>query len=233
MSPRRTPPDQPAAADAPALTRGQRTRHRLLEEALRLFALKGQEAVGIREVAAAAGTNIASIAFHFGDKQGLYIAVIERMAGELAGLHRAALAEAEAASAAASEAAGEDPGQRVRRIMAALVARLLTSHRSQWMSLLLQREFIAPTAAFEHIYATALEPTLTVLARLAAVGRPADAAPDAKVLAYTLFIMASAFARNKTTFLRFAGGTDYAPEDVARISRVVADFAARGLSDTL
>lgn len=208
------------------LAKGQRTRERLMEEALRLFAVKGHEAVGTRELAAAAGTNIASIAFHFGGKEGLYGAVIEGVAGELARLHQAALG----AAAVESAAAGEDAGQRARRVIAKLIVALLTSNRSQWMSLLLQREFITPSASFEKIYVVALEPTLEAIARLvgAATGHD-DRTMDNKVLSFSLFIMASAFSRNKNTFLRFAGTTEYTPQDVATISRVVADFVENGL----
>ena len=51
--------EQPGHADT-RLAKGQQTRERLLDEALRLFALRGPEAVGTRELARAAGTNIAS-----------------------------------------------------------------------------------------------------------------------------------------------------------------------------
>lgn len=219
-------PEQPDHADT-KLTKGQRTKARLLEEALRLFALRGPEAVGTRELARAAGTNIASIAFHFGGKEGLYRAVIENVAGELARLYRLALAE----STSDSEAAGEDARQRARRAMAGLTLALLHSNRSQWMSLLLQREFIAPTVSFETIYAQAIEPVLVSLTRLVAaatgLGEPSL---DNKVLAFSLFIMASAFSRNKQTFLRFTGLEDYSSEIRAAIGRGVADFAENGLT---
>lgn len=218
------------ASDATSGTgspKGRRTRERLLEEALRLFAVKGYEAVGTRELAAAAGTNIASIAFHFGGKAGLYGAVIDRVAGELASLHQAALG----AAAVESDAVGDGPGPRARRIVEKLVAALVASNRSQWMSLLLQREFITPTALFEKIYAEAIEPTLEALSGLvgAATGHAACSF-DNKILAFSLFIMASAFSRNKNTFLRFAGATGYAPDDAAAISRVVAGFVENGLN---
>lgn len=206
--------------------KGQRTRERLLEEALRLFALKGPDAVGTRELAGAAGTNIASIAFHFGGKEGLYGAVIAAVAGELAGLHQSALA----AAAAESDAAGDTAQERASRVMARLVESLLTANRSQWMSLLLQREFIAPTASFEKIYAEAIEPTLTAMAQLVAAATGlAEKTLDNKILAFSLFIMASAFARNRNTFLRFAQADAYGERDVATIGRVLADFVEKGL----
>lgn len=207
--------------------KGQQTKERLLEEALRLFALKGVDAVGTRELAGAADTNVASIAFHFGNKEGLYSAVIEAVAGELATIHHRALASAKSAS----DAADEDAAKRASRIMANLVAALLRSHRSQWMSLLLQREFIAPTPSFAKIYSRAIEPTLSAISRLVARSTGQDGTnQDTKVLAYAVFIMASAFARNKITFLRFAGLTEYSEQDVAAIGRVLAAFVENGLT---
>jgi TetR/AcrR family transcriptional regulator, regulator of cefoperazone and chloramphenicol sensitivity len=219
-------PAPPDHADT-RLAKGQQTRERLLEEALRLFALRGSEAVGTRELARAAGTNIASIAFHFGSKEGLYRAVIESVAGELSQIYRIALAEA----TSDSEAAGEDARQRARRAVAGLTLSLLHANRSQWMSLLLQREFIAPTASFETIYAQAIEPVLVSLVRLvAAATGQGESSLDNTVLAFSLFIVASAFSRNKQTFLRFAGLADYSTEIRAIIGRVVADFAESGLA---
>ena len=60
-------------------------------------------------------------------------------------------------------------------------------------------------------------------------GRRADAL-DSRVLAFSLFVVASAFARNSHTFQRFSGLSDYTPEAMAAIGRAVADFTARGLT---
>lgn len=50
-------------------------RNRLVLAALRLFAEKGFEAATTREICEAAGANISSIRYYFGDKAGLYRAV--------------------------------------------------------------------------------------------------------------------------------------------------------------
>ncbi len=51
---------------------GVEARARLLHAALRLFAEKGFANTSTRELAAAAGVNIAAISYYFGDKAGLY-----------------------------------------------------------------------------------------------------------------------------------------------------------------
>lgn len=58
---------------------GDRTRARILEVALPLFASHGYDGVGMRAVAEAAQVNVATIAWHFGDKHGLYSEVVRRI----------------------------------------------------------------------------------------------------------------------------------------------------------
>src|SRR5208337_1816147 len=52
------------------------TRQRLLEAAGELFAEKGFRLAGTREICRKAGTDIAAIHYHFGNKENLYEAVL-------------------------------------------------------------------------------------------------------------------------------------------------------------
>ncbi len=63
---------------------GERTRARILDEALPLFADHGFAGTSIRMVATAAEVNVATLAYHFTDKQGLYDTVITRLHRDLA-----------------------------------------------------------------------------------------------------------------------------------------------------
>jgi AcrR family transcriptional regulator len=79
-------PDRAAARER-ALQAGRsdsadEPRERLLMAGLRLFALQGFTKTSTRELAEAAGVNVAAISYYFGDKQGLYRAVFfEPMGG--------------------------------------------------------------------------------------------------------------------------------------------------------
>lgn len=70
-------PLEPArrAASARAGRDGEDARRRLFHAALTLFAHKGFGNTSTRELAEAAGVNIAAISYYFGDKAGLYRAV--------------------------------------------------------------------------------------------------------------------------------------------------------------
>jgi AcrR family transcriptional regulator len=63
-------PGRPAGGDATV-------REALLETARRLFLARGFAPVTIRQIAAAAGSSPATIHYHFGDKLGLYRAMLE------------------------------------------------------------------------------------------------------------------------------------------------------------
>lgn len=60
---------------------GAEARLQLLWAALRLFSGQGFNKTSTREIALAAGTNIASISYYFGDKAGLYRAVFRELPG--------------------------------------------------------------------------------------------------------------------------------------------------------
>lgn len=64
--------------EAPYL-RGEETRARILDVAIDLFGRLGFDSVSTREIAAAAGVQQASLRYYFVNKQGLYIASLERV----------------------------------------------------------------------------------------------------------------------------------------------------------
>lgn len=86
---RRRGPGRPRAADQ----NGPGTADRLLEVATRLFAAKGYDGVGMREIADEVGVNVATVQHHAGSKADLYAAVFRRVHDR----ERAALAAAAAA----------------------------------------------------------------------------------------------------------------------------------------
>ncbi len=91
----------------PAVAHGEAeaTRDRLLEAAERLFAEKGYDGTSLREITSAAGCNIASVNYHFGGKENLYLQVFQRRLAHLRDLRIGRLARVleEAGEAATPE----------------------------------------------------------------------------------------------------------------------------------
>ncbi|HVK02958.1 MAG TPA: TetR/AcrR family transcriptional regulator [Armatimonadaceae bacterium] len=79
------------------VTKGERTRERILEAALDLFARKGYNAATMRDIAAEAGCSLGLAYRYFASKEEMVLALYERLAAELeeevAALPSASLAE--------------------------------------------------------------------------------------------------------------------------------------------
>ena len=86
----------------------------ILDAAEALFARQGYEATSIKQLGAAAGVNGALLYYYFGDKRGLYAAVLGRVLDGLADAVAGRLAEA------------RSPADAVRRVVGAQAELLLT-----------------------------------------------------------------------------------------------------------
>jgi AcrR family transcriptional regulator len=64
-------------------TDGARTRARILEVALPLFAEFGYSGTSIRAIAKGAACNVATLSYHFGGKEGLYSTVVQSLHRDL------------------------------------------------------------------------------------------------------------------------------------------------------
>ena len=74
--------DDPAPRTREPRSDAEQSRERLLHAALRLFAQQGFAKTSTREIAEAAGVNLAAISYYFGDKQGLYRAAFLESQGK-------------------------------------------------------------------------------------------------------------------------------------------------------
>jgi AcrR family transcriptional regulator len=93
------PPTRHAATDSDATgaraARKARTREAILEAAGRAFAARGFDGASLREIAAAAGVAQPLLVYHFGSKEGVWRAAVDRLFGRVAQATEAALAEAD------------------------------------------------------------------------------------------------------------------------------------------
>jgi AcrR family transcriptional regulator len=157
-----TPPEQ--GADA--------TRQSLVEAGLRLFGLKGYDGASIRDIAGEAKTNIASIGYHFGGKDGLRRACAEHVAATIRGIAATALAGAPPPADLTPQQARESLHDFISRA----VPFILRDRRVKIMMHFMLREMAAPSIAFDIVYGGVMEPTHKRLCMLwaAATGEEAE-----------------------------------------------------------
>ncbi len=79
MNPSPPLPSRPGDDARKPRSDGEQSRERLRVAAMRLFAEQGYARTSTREIAQAAGANVAAISYYFGDKAGLYRAAFDAM----------------------------------------------------------------------------------------------------------------------------------------------------------
>lgn len=142
------------------------TRERLLEAAGEVFAERGFRDATVRDICARAGANVAAVNYHFGDKEGLYMAALEQCR-----MHSMALSSADFGASAPGT-----PEDRLAAFVRQFVMRLLDRGRPTWHAKLISREMIEPTAALDMLIERSIGPQWRAITSIVGemLGRPAD-----------------------------------------------------------
>lgn len=120
-------------------------RQRLLDAAGHTFAERGFDGVTVRDLAAEARVNLAAVGYHFGDKLGLYRAVID-------------LVQEQREECIPQSDKAQDPVVRFTQLVRDLLSQMNSSTDSSWETQLLLREIQRPTPIFEHMVRVTLRP---------------------------------------------------------------------------
>jgi AcrR family transcriptional regulator len=134
------------------------TRERVLETATRLFARRGFHDVTVREICRAAKANVAAVNYHFGDKLGLYRAVVHVAIDAIRGT----------SESARQAAAGATPEEQLRIYIGVALTRVAAKQRDSWIYQLIGREMADPTPALDLIVDQAIRPRIEYLSGLVA-----------------------------------------------------------------
>ncbi|KAB2878206.1 MAG: DUF1956 domain-containing protein [Albidovulum sp.] len=187
----------------------------LIASGLRLFGQKGFAATSTREIAAAARTNVASIAYHFGGKEGLRRAcgaeVIRRM-GTALGNHGAPVPAAPQAAIAEMEA--------TLRSMCAFVT---TSPVAAPLVPFMLREVGEGGVIFELVYGAMIEPMHRRFCALwaAATGQEAES-PRTRLLVFSLIGQLLYFRVGRPVVTRRMGWDTLGPAEAGTIADLLA-----------
>jgi AcrR family transcriptional regulator len=122
---------------------------RLIEAAIEQFGKNGMSAVGTRAIAKAAGVQMSAITYHFGGKEGLYLACARHIVGQISGRVERILAFAASHGIDSGERAGARAG--VLAIMGGLATAMMRDEIAPLARFVL-REQMNSSPAFEIIY---------------------------------------------------------------------------------
>jgi AcrR family transcriptional regulator len=140
---------------------------RLLDTAVDQFGRCGFEGASTRAIARASGTAMSSITYHFGGKEGLYLAAADHIAASIAELHAPALDRVRAAMTGSREQARDG----LLLLIDGFAQLMLRPESEPWARFII-REQQEPTAAFERLYAGAMAPLVKAFVGLLGRARP-------------------------------------------------------------
>lgn len=203
-------PSRPAA-QSPA----EVTRTALVHAALRLFGRQGFDGTSTRQIAALAGANIGSIAYHFGGKEGLHAACADFIVETIWKIAEPVLADpsdtADASIAAASLA------DAVERMVSFFVASPEAGEIAQFV----MREMSQPSAALDRLYGGVFEPLHQRLCRTWAAATGEDAESErTRITIFTLIGQVVYFRIGREAVLRRMGWTEIGPRQARAIASV-------------
>jgi TetR/AcrR family transcriptional regulator, regulator of cefoperazone and chloramphenicol sensitivity len=213
---------RPTRARSSNWTRGERgdaeTRERLLAVAKQLFADRGFKDVTVREICREASANVAAVNYHFGDKLGLYRAVLQSAIDRM---HETTVLAREAGKGQPAEA-------QLRTFISIFIGRLL-GDRTGTVHRLVTREMLDPTPALDAIVEKGVRPRMEFLRELIARMIECDES-DPRVLR-SVGSVSSQFAAYMPNPIaeRLGASLGAPPADAAAIAEHLAEFTIAGI----
>lgn len=194
------------------------TQHRLLMTAGEVFARRGFRDSTVREISTLAGANLAAVNYHFGDKKGLYHAVI-------------ACGQEAAGPMPADEAAGiSDPREALRVYCRAFLRRILDHRKPEWHSKLMAREMAEPTEALDEMVKMMIRPHWERLgAIVGAILGPAASPRLVRLATQSITSQMVFYAHARPVLDRLFPAEEWSPASIERRGEDVAAFSLAAL----
>ena len=192
------------------------TRERLLEAAGEAFGAHGFQKATIRSICQKAGANVASINYHFGDKEHLYSEVLRF---SFARTHRRFPFE-------------DDPtasvNDRLSLFVEVFLKRLFSIGHS-WHGQIMAREFADPTRVLGEVVNTFMIPLLERLDAIIATGCPDLSAEERRLHAFSLIGQCVFFRHARPILDRLFGPEAYGDDHIPVLTQHIVTVFLRGL----
>jgi AcrR family transcriptional regulator len=157
----------------------------LLDTAIDQFGRLGFEGASTREIAAASGTAMSSITYHFGGKQGLYLAAADHIAECIREVQGPAIELARERGRESREAAIEA----LLMVLDSFAQMMLRPESEAWARFIM-REQQQPTEAFDRLYEGMMKRVVGLFLEL--IARVRDDLPDAERRAMGILLFGQA-----------------------------------------
>ncbi|MBI3933163.1 MAG: CerR family C-terminal domain-containing protein [Acidobacteria bacterium] len=200
----------------------QETRQRLFDVAARLFAERGFKKVTVREICRMARANVASVNYHFGDKLGLYTAVVW-----------AAIEHMQKTGDAVVQAGkGLPPEEKLRSYLRVYLRRVVSEGRGSWIHKLIAHELADPTPALNLVVERAIRPRIAYLSAVVSELLGCDP-KDRRVTRCVVSIQGQCLINTMDLFspvtARLGAAWQVAPGEINELAGHIAAFSLAGI----
>jgi AcrR family transcriptional regulator len=198
------------------------TEQRLLDAAGEVFAEHGYRAATIRQICEKAGANLAAVNYHFGDKEGLYMAVLRSVPE----------AHAEKYPPNLGLSTGATGEQKLRAYIQSLLHRVFDEGRPGWHTKIIAREMSEPTRALDTLLEEVARPLHQELACIIRELLDSEVS-DETVRLCTLSVMSQCvyYQNARSVIRRLYPEQVYGQHDIARLADHIAKFSLGALKE--
>lgn len=198
------------------------TKRRLMDAAGEVFSEKGFKAATVREICRVARANVAAVHYHFGDKEGLYKALLVEAFEN--GLRRYPPGMNLGPEASCEE--------RLFAFVHSFLLRMLGSERFAWCGKLMARELHEPTEALDHIVDRYILPLTEQLRTIVAEVLGGDAKPaDPRTLQCAMSVVGQCqyIFRSRSVIARLIPGLRFDEAGIETLARHITTFSLSAL----
>ena len=199
---------------------GAETRNRLLEAAAEVFSEHGYRHAKVHDICRRAKANPAAVNYHFGDKERLYMAVIQYVVdpavARLPHLHLEA---------------SDPPEKRLHQFIYAFLSNIFGAGLPTWHGKLMAHETIDPTPALDLVVEKLVRPLTTALRGIVAelLGKKADS-ELVKLNAASIISQCVLYNSSKEIIVRLQLKKTFGPEGIDRLADHITRFSLAGIS---
>ncbi len=194
------------------------TKVRLIEAAGREFAEKGFDLARVRTICEGAGANLASVNYHFGDKEQLY---------------REVLMEAHRCGSGAGASPPVDslpPGEKLRAFIHHFLDQVVALGKDDtWHNRLMMREILDPTPALEFVVREAIRPRFELLKSIMREIRPDADDQRLNALCFSVIGQALHYKVARKVMPRLIGSEAFEALDATYLADHIARFSLAAL----
>jgi AcrR family transcriptional regulator len=197
------------------------TQSRLLEAAGQIFAEHGYRAATVRQICEKAGANVAAVNYYFGDKEGLYLAVLRSVPD----------AHAEKYPSTRGLSGDAAPEARLRAYVDSLLHRVFDAGRPGWHAKIIARELVEPTRILDSLLEEVARPLHAELAQIVRQFLGSEADDDVRRCALSVMGQCVYYHHARAVIARLYPEQKNGAEDIAQLVDHITEFSLAALRE--